>query len=131
MNASFLPVIVCSSVTLDHSHQFVISSQILIHSSFLLSSFFFPFFSVPDAGMFVWFRVQGLGTDAKDLIEKKAVAAKVLMLPGEAFLVEQSKANELFVRASFSVATDEQIENALARFGTLLKEQFAKAAGVV
>ena len=80
--------------------------------------------------MFVWFRIYGLGTNAKDLIQNKAVSAKVLMLPGEAFIVDSSTPavkDAMFVRASFSVATDEQIEEALKRFAALLKQEYAAA----
>lgn len=81
-------------------------------------------YTTPDAGMFVWFKITGLGTNSRDLIEKKAVDAKVLMLPGEAFLVKKAEDNVMYVRAAFSTATDFEIEEALKRFGCLLQELY-------
>lgn len=81
-------------------------------------------YTIPDAGMFVWFEVLGLDTTAKDLIEKKAVNAKVLMLPGEAFLI--GKPQGVFVRSCFSTATDDQIDEALHRFGELIRAERAE-----
>jgi len=85
-------------------------------------------YDTPDAGMFVWVKVRGLGSDAKTLIEDKAVKEKVLLLPGEAFLVDpaaQAKAHpdELYVRACFSVASDEEMDEAVRRFANLLRKE--------
>jgi kynurenine/2-aminoadipate aminotransferase len=91
-------------------------------------------YDTPDAGMFVWIKVRGLGSDAKTLIEDKAVKEKVLLLPGEAFLVDPAaqaaaKPDELYVRACFSIATDEEMDEAIRRFaGLLRKETEAKNA---
>jgi len=81
-------------------------------------------YTIPDAGMFVWFRIKGLGTNSRDLIQKKAVDAKVLMLPGEAFLVNEPTENVMYVRACFSTASDYEIDEALRRFGCLLQELY-------
>lgn len=52
-------------------------------------------------GMFVWFRVNGVD-DTQSLIYEKAVAAKVLLLPGQAFSPTGEPSS--CVRASFSLA---------------------------
>ena len=83
-------------------------------------------YTVPDAGMFVWFEVLGLNTTAKELIQTKAVDAKVLMLPGESFLTAPPQG--VFVRSCFSTATDEEIDEALFRFGELIRNERAAQA---
>lgn len=79
-------------------------------------------FTAPSAGMFVWFDLSGLGvTDTQELITKKAVEAKVLLVPGNAFNPAGSDHPSPFVRAAFSTANEEAIDTALSRFAALLK----------
>ena len=73
--------------------------------------------ATPSAGMFVWFRLREV-PDAEKLIKERALAQKVLLVPGGAF--SPSGAKSSFVRASFSVATDEQMDEAMRRFASLL-----------
>jgi kynurenine/2-aminoadipate aminotransferase len=40
--------------------------------------------SPPSAGMFIWFKLNGI-TDTEELIKEKAVKAKVVMVPGKVF----------------------------------------------
>lgn len=75
--------------------------------------------SVPNAGMFIWMRVPG-ADDTESLIKEKAVEAKVLMLPGASFMPNGEKSN--FVRASFSIPPEEDMDEALRRFAELLKQ---------
>jgi len=74
--------------------------------------------NIPAAGMFVWLKVIG-ETDTEELIKKKAFKAGVLMLPGRVFSPNDEPSP--YVRASFSTATEEQIDTALLRFAELLK----------
>eukprot|EP01119_Soliformovum_irregulare_P018352 TRINITY_DN5602_c1_g2_i1.p1 TRINITY_DN5602_c1_g2~~TRINITY_DN5602_c1_g2_i1.p1 ORF type:complete len:432 (-),score=141.26 TRINITY_DN5602_c1_g2_i1:38-1333(-) len=76
--------------------------------------------SPPAAGMFLWLKLLGV-EDTTDLIKKKAVAEKVLMIPGKSFLPSPDKSP--YVRASFSVATFEEMEVAIQRLATLLKKE--------
>lgn len=82
-------------------------------------------YTVPDAGMFVFMAINpkyvGNDTNAKDLIQVKAVDAKVLLLPGESFLVDQPE--KMYVRASFSTASEAEIDTALERFAGLIKKE--------
>jgi kynurenine/2-aminoadipate aminotransferase len=82
-------------------------------------------YTTPDAGMFVFMAISpkyvGNDTNAKDLIQVKAVDAKVLLLPGESFLVD--KPEKMYVRASFSTATEAEIDTALERFAGLIKKE--------
>tara|TARA_R110002050_G_scaffold296093_1_gene455661 strand:+ start:622 stop:987 length:366 start_codon:yes stop_codon:yes gene_type:complete len=57
--------------------------------------------SAPEAGMFVWFKLNGI-EDSLDLIQKEAVDAKVLLVPGKAFV---DSGTSPYVRASFSTGT--------------------------
>jgi len=71
--------------------------------------------------MFIWFKCLGI-EDTRSLIVDKAVKAKVLMVPGSAFEVEEGIKSQ-FVRASFSASTPELMEEALKRFGDLLRQE--------
>jgi len=74
--------------------------------------------TLPSAGMFFWFKPHGID-DSFSLIKEKAVAAKVLLVPGQAFMPDRSKSP--FVRAAFSTATEAEMDEALGRFASLLK----------
>ncbi len=76
-------------------------------------------YSVPTAGMFVWFKLNGI-EDSKKFIEEKARDKKVLLVPGQAF--EANNKPGPYVRASFSVETKENMELACMRLAELLKE---------
>lgn len=75
--------------------------------------------SVPSAGMFVWLKLLGVD-DAHALITEHAVAAKVLFVPGSSFMPCGSPSSH--VRAAYSTATPEQIDEALSRLAALLKK---------
>jgi kynurenine/2-aminoadipate aminotransferase len=76
-------------------------------------------FNEPSAGMFLWLELKGV-EDTKDLIKSKAIAKKVLLLPGGEFLPDGGKSSH--VRASFSTATEEEMNEAFRRLGELLSE---------
>ncbi|KAG1804892.1 pyridoxal phosphate-dependent transferase [Suillus plorans] len=84
----------------------------------------------PEAGMFFWFKLllspnhtPGVDEgDSEDLIRTKAYENGVLALPGTVFLPNGRKTS--FVRASFSLCTEEQVNEALKRLrDVLLKER--------
>lgn len=79
-------------------------------------------YGTPTAGMFIYFRLPGV-TDSKKLVETKALDAKVIMVPGQAFSPKDEPSN--CVRAAFSVASDQDMDTALARFAKLLKAEAA------
>ncbi|KIJ59657.1 hypothetical protein HYDPIDRAFT_100292 [Hydnomerulius pinastri MD-312] len=83
--------------------------------------------STPEAGMFFWFKLlmspdpteEG---DSKELIETKAYEGGVLALPGTVFLPNGRKT--AYVRAAFSLSTEEQVNEALRRLRVvMLKER--------
>jgi len=78
---------------------------------------------VPKAGMFVWFKFKGI-ENAKELLQKKAVKQKVLLVPGADFMADDTKPSS-FARASYSTATPEEMEEALKRLAALLREEIA------
>jgi len=73
---------------------------------------------MPSSGMFVWLRLHGV-YDSHALIAEHAVAAKVLFVPGSSFMPCGSASP--YVRAAFSIASPEEIDEALLRLATLLR----------
>ena len=63
--------------------------------------------------------------DSSDLIKTKAMEKKVLLVPGFEFFPNPRKTP--YVRASFSTATPQEIDEALARLAELVKEARAVA----
>ena len=80
-------------------------------------------YTVPSAGMFVWFKLVGV-EDSKLLIETEARKALVLLVPGQVFMPNGEVSN--YVRASFSLATEADMEVAMERFATVLKSAMAQ-----
>nr|KAF6478873.1 aminoadipate aminotransferase [Molossus molossus] len=74
----------------------------------------------PTAGMFVWIKIKGI-SDVKKLIEEKAIKKEILMVPGNAFYIDSSAPSPYF-RASFSLASPEQMDTAFQRLAQLIKE---------
>jgi kynurenine/2-aminoadipate aminotransferase len=69
--------------------------------------------------MFLWFKLNGIN-DTTELIQKKAVDKKVILVPGSVF--SPSNSPSPYARASFSVATYEDMDEALRRLAALLKD---------
>ncbi|KAH3767679.1 PLP-dependent transferase [Pelomyxa schiedti] len=72
----------------------------------------------PVSGMFLWMKCNGVA-DTMELIQKRAVQKKVLLVPGESFDPEGKKSS--YVRASFSTASDADMEEAIVRLAALLR----------
>lgn len=79
----------------------------------------------PTAGMFFWIRL--LVADSKQLIEEKARDAKVILLPGIVFNTSKETNTSSFVRASFSTASPEEMEQGIIRLAELLPPPVEKA----
>lgn len=75
---------------------------------------------VPNAGMFVWIRLPGTG-DTRDLVMKKCLEAKVIVVPGAPFMTDESQSCE-YIRTVFSTASDEQMDEAVRRIALLVKK---------
>jgi kynurenine/2-aminoadipate aminotransferase len=69
--------------------------------------------------MFVWLKLLGVD-DSKTLIKEKAVEKRVLLLPGVEFY--PNPCISAHVRASFSTATESEMDEALSRLASILRE---------
>ncbi|KAI8073257.1 pyridoxal phosphate-dependent transferase [Gongronella butleri] len=78
--------------------------------------------SEPDSGMFVWLRLLGGITDTQKLIVEKAVANKVLAMPGEAFLPTTGEPSPN-IRLSYSNISAENMDEALRRLAEVIKQE--------
>jgi len=74
--------------------------------------------SAPEAGMFFWIRLKGVD-DTEELIRRRALEKEIIMLPGGVFDVCPSEKSP-FIRASFSVATENDMDVAFSRLAELL-----------
>eukprot|EP01087_Luapelamoeba_hula_P005909 TRINITY_DN1596_c0_g1_i4.p2 TRINITY_DN1596_c0_g1~~TRINITY_DN1596_c0_g1_i4.p2 ORF type:complete len:191 (-),score=35.13 TRINITY_DN1596_c0_g1_i4:41-613(-) len=87
---------------------------------------------IPEAGMFLWFKAIGVKSTER-LIKERALEQKVLFVPGAAFTPpvmnpetgKFSTPPSPYVRASFSVASEMDMDEALRRFAVLLREEAA------
>ncbi|XP_033119850.1 kynurenine/alpha-aminoadipate aminotransferase, mitochondrial-like [Anneissia japonica] len=76
--------------------------------------------SVPRGGMFIWFKLLGVD-DTYELITEKAVKKEVLFVPGISFCPDRSKPSS-HIRACYSLATDEQMDEGIKRLASLIVE---------
>ena len=61
--------------------------------------------------------------DAQKLISERAISAKVLLVPGTSFMPQQQEGQPSSqVRAAFSTATPEEMDEACRRLAGLLRE---------
>ena len=75
--------------------------------------------NVPSGGMFHWMNIVGID-NSEQLIKEKAKDVNVLLLPGNAFYVDERAKKCSFVRASYSIACEEEMEEGIKRFASLL-----------
>ncbi len=76
----------------------------------------------PEGGMFVWVTLPE-GMDGADLLAKSLQSQRVAFVPGRAFHADGSGANTL--RLSYSCASDEMIDEGIARLGRLIEGEMA------
>ncbi|MBR2108569.1 MAG: PLP-dependent aminotransferase family protein [Ruminococcus sp.] len=72
-----------------------------------------------DGGLFIWCKLPE-GVDMPDYV-RKAIERKVCVVPGNAFLTDESESSNGF-RINFSTPTDEQLEKGIKALGKLIKE---------
>uniref|UniRef100_A0A8D1V317 Kynurenine/alpha-aminoadipate aminotransferase, mitochondrial n=1 Tax=Sus scrofa TaxID=9823 RepID=A0A8D1V317_PIG len=75
---------------------------------------------VPTAGMFLWVKIKCMN-DVRKLIEEKAMKKEIFMLPGYHFYFDSSAPCPYF-RASFSLASPEQMDMGFQRLAQLIRE---------
>ncbi|XP_034019995.1 kynurenine/alpha-aminoadipate aminotransferase, mitochondrial isoform X2 [Thalassophryne amazonica] len=74
----------------------------------------------PSAGMFLWIKVKGVA-DTHKLIMEKALEKEVLLVPGGVFMINSCDPCP-YIRAAFSLAAPQQIDEAFRRLSLLIKE---------
>jgi len=86
--------------------------------------------NTPEAGMFFWFRLLlGEDGDSASVIRTKAFEGGVLALPGTVFF--PNGARTAYVRASFSLLEEEQVNEALRRLRVVLLRERELSRGSV
>lgn len=74
----------------------------------------------PTAGMFLWIKVKGI-YDVKKIIGEKAIKKEIFFISGNDFYIDSSSPSP-YLRASFSLASPEQMDIALQRLAELIRE---------
>eukprot|EP01121_Diplochlamys_sp_Union-15-3_P000997 TRINITY_DN1083_c0_g1_i1.p1 TRINITY_DN1083_c0_g1~~TRINITY_DN1083_c0_g1_i1.p1 ORF type:complete len:420 (+),score=51.15 TRINITY_DN1083_c0_g1_i1:86-1345(+) len=73
----------------------------------------------PSAGMFIWVKLNGV--EDTDYLLHNATTTKVLLAPGKYFSPNGGKSS--YVRISYSLATEEEMDEAMRRIACLLKSK--------
>lgn len=81
-------------------------------------------FNVPQSGFFLWMKVRGIKNTWKMLM-KNGVAEGVIMTPGVAFMKDSSKSCNA-IRASFTKATELEMDLAMERLALLIRAELAE-----
>lgn len=81
-------------------------------------------YTKPDGGLFIWCTLPA-GSDMMAFSKKAVEEHKVAVVPGNAFLVDESAKSTSF-RINFSTPTDEQIVRGCEILGKLSKEMFGE-----
>ncbi|XP_044286790.1 kynurenine/alpha-aminoadipate aminotransferase, mitochondrial-like [Varanus komodoensis] len=76
---------------------------------------------VPKAGLYLWIKIKGI-SDTYPMIMEKALKRKVSLLPGSAFMTDSSEPCP-YIRASFSFASPDQMDQAFRTLSELIKEE--------
>lgn len=85
--------------------------------------------NTPEAGMFFWFKLLlGDDEDSASVIQTKAFAGGVLALPGTVFFPNGERT--AYVRASFSLLEEEQVDEALRRLRVVLLKEREVSEGI-
>jgi len=82
---------------------------------------------VPTGGMFLWIKAKGV-KDTYKMITERALSKKVVLAPGNLFMIDSSKPTS-YMRSSFSAVTEEQMQEAFKRLADLIREETAQHAG--
>ncbi|KAG8230459.1 hypothetical protein J437_LFUL009948 [Ladona fulva] len=78
--------------------------------------------TVPDGGMFLWIKVKGV-LDVYEMVMSRGVHTKgVMFVPGHAFMPDPTKPCP-YIRASYSLASYEDMDKGFARLAELIDEE--------
>ncbi|XP_015262855.1 PREDICTED: kynurenine/alpha-aminoadipate aminotransferase, mitochondrial-like [Gekko japonicus] len=75
----------------------------------------------PKAGLFLWIKIKGI-SDTHEMITKKALEKGVVLIPGRGFMIDSSKPSP-YIRASFSFASPDQMDQGFQRLAELIREE--------
>jgi DNA-binding transcriptional MocR family regulator len=77
-------------------------------------------YNVPLAGLFIWFEMPE-GFDAERMVETDGMELGILMVPGFGFSMIGGLKN--YMRASFSMINEEQVEEGMIRFAKMIERE--------
>jgi DNA-binding transcriptional MocR family regulator len=77
-------------------------------------------YTIPTTGMFIWFEMPE-SFDAGRMVERDGMELGVLLIPGSSFSTAGSLKN--YMRASFSMITQEQAEEGMLRFSAMIERE--------
>ena len=77
-------------------------------------------FNTPAAGMFLWFEMPE-SFDAGRMLETDGMELGVILIPGSSFSIADGLKN--YMRASFSMITQEQAEEGMLRFAAMIERE--------
>ncbi|KAK7067538.1 hypothetical protein SK128_028277 [Halocaridina rubra] len=80
--------------------------------------------AVPTGGMFLWLKVPAV-IDTWDMIMKRALEKNVILVPGKAFMCDPSTPCQ-YMRAAFSVITQEKMDKGLKNLSELIREEIER-----
>nr|XP_006111734.1 kynurenine/alpha-aminoadipate aminotransferase, mitochondrial-like [Pelodiscus sinensis] len=75
---------------------------------------------VPTAGIFLWIKIKGI-SDTYKMVMENALKRRVALVPGKSFSFDSS-APSPYIRASYSFASPDQMDQALQTLAELIKE---------
>ena len=82
---------------------------------------------VPEAGMFVWFKLHGV--DDTEKLLGKLEEEKIAVVPGKYFMpdsflpeTEEDSIYCPYIRVAFTVATDDKMDEGMSRLAKILRE---------
>ena len=76
-------------------------------------------FTRPEGGMFIWVTVDP-SRDAAEILARAVAKYRIAFVPGGAFYADGAHLNSM--RLSYSCASNEQIDEGIARLGRLLRD---------
>ncbi|XP_039396471.1 kynurenine/alpha-aminoadipate aminotransferase, mitochondrial-like [Mauremys reevesii] len=80
--------------------------------------------NIPTAGMFLWIKIKGI-SNTYQMITENALERGVSLVPGQSFSIDSS-APTPYVRASYSFASPDQMDQAFQKLAELIKETVCK-----
>ncbi|KAE8748386.1 hypothetical protein FOCC_FOCC004818 [Frankliniella occidentalis] len=77
--------------------------------------------NVPTGGMFLWIKVHKI-EDTNAMVMSRGGDKKIILVPGRCFYADPQKGSP-YIRAAFSIAPKEDIDQGMARLAALIKDE--------